>query len=189
MPNWAHLSAVSEPTWSCLTPIHSSPFEIFVPRGGPSATAESTTPQRSGKVSAFSPDTAVDQHCMTSETRAVAHDVLLKIYRDVVKTRIFEARVVSLNRQGKISIYATSEGEEAIAVAAAAAMGEHDWLFPDYRSSGALFARGVSMAAYMSQLLGTGRDLSKGRQMPTHYASRELKIASVSTPVGNGIAH
>src|SRR5207248_10013299 len=38
-------------------------------------------------------------------------------------------------------------------------------------------------------LLGTSRDSSKGRQMPTHYASRELRIASVSTPVGNNIVH
>jgi TPP-dependent pyruvate/acetoin dehydrogenase alpha subunit len=126
---------------------------------------------------------------MSSETRAHAHHDLIKIYRLLVQTRLFEARVVALNRQGKISIYATSEGEEAIAVAAASAMGPGDWLFPDYRSTGALFARGVSMSAYLSQLLGTGCDLSKGRQMPTHYASRDLRVASVSTPVGNGIVH
>jgi len=68
-------------------------------------------------------------------------------------------------------------------------MHETDWLFPDYRSTGALFARGVRMEAYLSQLMGTGQDLSKGRQMPTHYASRDLRIASVSTPVGNNIVH
>ncbi len=45
------------------------------------------------------------------------------------------------------------------------------------------------MSDYLSQILGTGRDSSKGRQMPTHIASRELRIASVSTPVGNGIVH
>jgi 2-oxoisovalerate dehydrogenase E1 component alpha subunit len=66
---------------------------------------------------------------------------------------------------------------------------DEDWLFPDYRSTGALFARGVSLEAYLSQLLATERDSSKGRQMPTHYASREQKIASVSTPVGNNIVH
>lgn len=93
------------------------------------------------------------------------------------------------HRQGKISIYATSEGEEAVAVGAGSAIGEHDWLFPDYRCAGALFSRGVSMSMYLSQLLGTARDSNKGRQMPTHIASRELRIASVSTPVGNGIPH
>src|SRR5215475_9875190 len=112
-----------------------------------------------------------------------------QIYRILIQTRLFEMRIVALHRQGQISIYATSEGEEAIAVASTLAMQEGDWLFPDYRSTGALFAKGVSMSAYLSQLLGTCRDSSKGRQMPTHYASRDLRIASVSTPVGNNIAH
>src|SRR5262245_52309864 len=107
----------------------------------------------------------------------------------MVQTRLFEARMVALHRMGQISIYATSEGEESLAVASTAALADGDWLFPDYRSAGALFARGVSMSAYLSQILGTGRDSSKGRQMPTHIASRELRIASVSTPVGNGIVH
>jgi TPP-dependent pyruvate/acetoin dehydrogenase alpha subunit len=111
------------------------------------------------------------------------------IYRTLVQTRLFESRIVVLHRQGQISIFATSEGEEAIAVASAAALKREDWLFPDYRSTGALFARGVSLEAYLSQLLGTAGDSSKGRQMPTHYASREQKIASVSTPVGNNIVH
>jgi len=51
------------------------------------------------------------------------------MYRTLVLTRIFEARVVALHRKGSISIYATSEGEEAIAVGSAFAMEERDWLF------------------------------------------------------------
>lgn len=97
--------------------------------------------------------------------------------------------MIALHRHGKISIYATSEGEEAAAVASASALAVGDWLFPDYRSTGALFARGVSMSMFLSQLMGTGNDSSKGRQMPTHLASPQLRIASVSTPVGNGIVH
>jgi TPP-dependent pyruvate/acetoin dehydrogenase alpha subunit len=68
-------------------------------------------------------------------------------------------------------------------------MRKDDWLFPDYRCAGALFTRGVSVREYLAQLLGTSADSSKGRQMPTHYASRSQRIASVSTPVGNSIVH
>jgi TPP-dependent pyruvate/acetoin dehydrogenase alpha subunit len=126
---------------------------------------------------------------MRAEARSPSAEVLLNIYRTLVQTRLFDARIVGLHRQGKISVYATSEGEEAIAVAATFAVKPTDWLFPDYRCPGALFARGVSMSTLLSQLLGTASDSSKGRQMPTHLASRELKIASVSTPVGNNIVH
>jgi pyruvate dehydrogenase E1 component alpha subunit len=107
----------------------------------------------------------------------------------MLMTRLFETRVIGLQRQGKISVYATSEGEEAIGAAAASALGPEDWLFPDYRCAGSLFARGVTTDEYLAQLLGTGADSSKGRQMPTHIASRPLRIASVSTPVGNSIVH
>jgi TPP-dependent pyruvate/acetoin dehydrogenase alpha subunit len=114
---------------------------------------------------------------------------LLKIYRTMLLTRLFDARVVALNRQGRIAVYATSEGEEGIGAGAVCALNSRDWLFPDYRNAAALFARGVSVADYLAQLLGTNADSSKGRQMPTHYASRDLQIASVSTPVGNSIVH
>ncbi len=126
---------------------------------------------------------------MTAEAQAVSTGILLRIYRTVVQTRLFEARVIALHRHGKISIYASSEGEEAGAVACASALADGDCLFPDYRSTGALFARGVPMGAFLSQLMGTGNDSSKGRQMPTHIASKQLRIGSVSTPVGNGIVH
>lgn len=116
-------------------------------------------------------------------------DVLLTIYRTMVATRLFEARVVALHRQGRVSVYATSEGEEAIGGSAASALAASDWLFPDYRSAAALFARGVSPAEYLAQVIGTSEDSSKGRQMPTHLASKRLRIASVSTPVGNSIVH
>ncbi|MBI4473277.1 MAG: thiamine pyrophosphate-dependent dehydrogenase E1 component subunit alpha [Acidobacteria bacterium] len=119
----------------------------------------------------------------------MTNEILIRIYRAMLLTRLFEARVIALQRQGKVSVYATSEGEEAIGTAAVSALAEGDWLFPDYRSAGALFARGVTIDTYLAQLLGTAHDSSKGRQMPTHYASLEQRIASVSTPVGNNIVH
>ena len=114
---------------------------------------------------------------------------LLALYRQMVQTRLFDAEMIRLHRQGRVSIYSSSEGEEAIAVAAAMTLSEEDWLFPDYRVSGALFERGVPIEELLAQLFGTSKDLSKGRQIPTHYGSRQRHIASISSPVGNGIAH
>jgi pyruvate dehydrogenase E1 component alpha subunit len=114
---------------------------------------------------------------------------LLDAYRLMVQTRSFEAEVIRLHRQGRVSIYSSSEGEEALAIAAAMTLSEEDWLFPDYRVAGALFQRGVPMVEFLAQLFGTGRDVSKGRQIPTHYGCRRRRISSISSPVGNGIAH
>ena len=114
---------------------------------------------------------------------------LLAMYRVMLQTRLFDTEVIRLHRQGRVSIYSSSEGEEALAVAAASTLSQSDWLFPDYRVSGALFQRGVPMTEFLAQIFGTSKDLSKGRQIPTHYASRRRHIASISSPVGNGIAH
>jgi pyruvate dehydrogenase E1 component alpha subunit/2-oxoisovalerate dehydrogenase E1 component alpha subunit len=97
--------------------------------------------------------------------------------------------VIALHRQGRLGIYGSSEGEEAIAVAAAMALQAPDWIFPDYRVPGAQFVRGVPMREFLAQLFGTGEDLSKGRQLPTHHGSRKLHIASIASPVGNGTPH
>lgn len=67
------------------------------------------------------------------------------MYRRMVQTRLFDAEVIRMHRQGRVSIYSSSEGEEALAVAAAMTLSEEDWLFPDYRVAGALFERGVPM--------------------------------------------
>ena len=122
-------------------------------------------------------------------TPPLGDERLVEMYRLIVQTRLFDAQVISLHRQGRVGIYGSSEGEEALAVAAAAALSEGDWLFPDYRVPGALFQRGVRMREFLAQLFGTSEDLSKGRQLPTHHGSRELRIASISSPVGNGVPH
>ncbi len=84
----------------------------------------------------------------------------LELYRLLVQTRMFDAQAISLHRQGRIGIYGSSEGEEALAVAAAMTLSTQDWLFPDYRVPGALFQRGVRMQEFLAQLFGTSEDLS-----------------------------
>src|SRR2546422_947971 len=79
---------------------------------------------------------------MSTEAHAVSSEVLLRIYRTVVQTRLFEARVIALHRHGKISIYASSEGEEAVAVACTSAL----VLFGDGATSSDGFHAGLNIA-------------------------------------------
>ena len=43
-------------------------------------------------------------------------DELVGLYRMMVQTRVFDARVIALHRQGRVGIYGSSEGEEGIAI-------------------------------------------------------------------------
>jgi 2-oxoisovalerate dehydrogenase E1 component alpha subunit len=61
--------------------------------------------------------------------------------RTMMKTRIFDARMVIGQRQKKMSFYMTSLGEEAIGTAHALALKDGDMCFPTYRQQSLLMAR------------------------------------------------
>ena len=102
----------------------------------------------------------------------------------MMKLRIFDDRMLKMQRTGKLSFYMRSLGEEAIAIAQTMALEEQDWIFPSYRQPGAQFVRGRDMVSMICHCIGNELDNVKGRQMPVHYTYREGRYISVSSPVG-----
>ncbi|MBX3181290.1 MAG: pyruvate dehydrogenase (acetyl-transferring) E1 component subunit alpha [Polyangiaceae bacterium] len=111
-------------------------------------------------------------------------DEVLRIYRQMVQTRIIDERLVTLQRQGRIGFHIGSLGEEAAIIGSAYAMREEDWLFPCYREFGAALLRGLPLQRYIDNMFGNANDPVKGRQMPDHYTCREAHWGSVSSPIG-----
>jgi 2-oxoisovalerate dehydrogenase E1 component alpha subunit len=100
--------------------------------------------------------------------------------RHMLLTRLFDDRMHRAQRQGRITFYIKSTGEEAVAVAANMALRPSDMLFPSYRVQGCYIARGLSLVDLMCQLLSNTRDMCKGRQLPVMYHSREGNLFSIS---------
>lgn len=100
--------------------------------------------------------------------------------RAMLKTRIFDARMLIAQRQKKISFYMQCLGEEAISVAHALALDEGDMCFPTYRQQGLLMAREVPLVELICQLLSNQRDPLKGRQLPVLYSVRKAGFFSIS---------
>jgi 2-oxoisovalerate dehydrogenase E1 component alpha subunit len=98
----------------------------------------------------------------------------------MLKTRIFDARMLIAQRQKKMSFYIQSLGEEAIAVAHAFALDPDDMCFPTYRQQGILIARGYPLFDMICQLLSNERDPIKGRQLPVMYSSKSHGFFSIS---------
>lgn len=69
---------------------------------------------------------------------------LVEMYRALVRTRTFDARAIALQRTGRLGTYASSLGQEAVAVGLAAAMRRDDVLVPSFREHGAQLWRGVT---------------------------------------------
>jgi 2-oxoisovalerate dehydrogenase E1 component alpha subunit len=100
--------------------------------------------------------------------------------RHMMLTRVFDDRMHRAQRQGKITFYMKSTGEEAVSVAQCMAMRPSDMLFPSYRNQGLQIVRGRKLVDLMCQLLSNSRDMCKGRQLPVMYHSVEGNLFSIS---------
>ena len=69
---------------------------------------------------------------------------VLKLYRTIVLTRTFDAKAIALQRTGRLGTYASSLGQEAVSVGAAAAMRPDDVFVPNFREHGGQLWRGVT---------------------------------------------
>jgi 2-oxoisovalerate dehydrogenase E1 component alpha subunit len=111
-------------------------------------------------------------------------ETLRKMLRDMVTVRIFDDRMYRAQRQGKTSFYMKATGEEAIAVAAAAALDRDDMHFPTYRQQGLLIARGYPLIEMMNQIYSNRGDKLKGRQLPIMYSDKAHGFFSISGNLG-----
>jgi 2-oxoisovalerate dehydrogenase E1 component alpha subunit len=100
--------------------------------------------------------------------------------RHMVLTRIFDDRMHRAQRQGKITFYIKSTGEEAVSVAQCMALRPSDMLFPAYRNQGLQITRGRKLVDLMNQLLSNTGDMCKGRQLPVMYHWVEGNLFSIS---------
>jgi Pyruvate/2-oxoglutarate dehydrogenase complex, dehydrogenase (E1) component, eukaryotic type, alpha subunit len=98
----------------------------------------------------------------------------------MIKTRLFDARMLIAQRQKKISFYMQCLGEEAIGTGQALALEDGDMCFPSYRQQNILIAKGVPLVDMMCQLYSNERDPLKGRQLPVMYSMREKGFFSIS---------
>ena len=98
----------------------------------------------------------------------------------MLKTRVFDARMLIAQRQKKMSFYMQSLGEEAIGSAHAMALNTDDMCFPSYRQQSILMAREVSLVEMICQLMSNERDPLKGRQLPVMYSVRRAGFFSIS---------
>ncbi|MEU1886836.1 pyruvate dehydrogenase (acetyl-transferring) E1 component subunit alpha [Micromonospora rifamycinica] len=80
--------------------------------------------------------------------------VLCEMYRRMVVGRRFDAQATALTKQGRLAVYPSSRGQEACQVGAVLALRDDDWVFPTYRESMALTARGIDPVEVLTLLRG-----------------------------------
>ncbi|WP_030738708.1 pyruvate dehydrogenase (acetyl-transferring) E1 component subunit alpha [Streptomyces sp. NRRL S-31] len=116
-----------------------------------------------------------------TESAAKADPGLLRrLYAELVRGRRYNAQATALTKQGRLAVYPSSTGQEACEIAAALALEERDWLFPSYRDTLAVVARGVDPAEALTLLRG---DWHNGYDPYAH------RVAPLSTPLATQLPH
>ncbi|VAW58589.1 Branched-chain alpha-keto acid dehydrogenase, E1 component, alpha subunit [hydrothermal vent metagenome] len=85
---------------------------------------------------------------------------LLKLYRNMLTSRLFDSKAIALQRTGRLGTYASTLGQEALPTAAGYAMAREDVLAPMYREYAALFVRGVSISEILLYWGGDERGMA-----------------------------
>uniref|UniRef100_A0AAV1UEE2 2-oxoisovalerate dehydrogenase subunit alpha n=1 Tax=Peronospora matthiolae TaxID=2874970 RepID=A0AAV1UEE2_9STRA len=106
-----------------------------------------------------------------------------KIYSQMIRLNTMDNILYDAQRQGRISFYMTSFGEEAISFGSASALQLRDMVFAQYREPGVLMWRGFSLQEFADQCFGNKDGHGKGRQMPVHYGSKQLNHQTISSPL------
>ena len=107
-------------------------------------------------------------------------DLLRSMYQWMVKTRLFDAKAIAMQRTGQLGTYASSLGQEAYSVAMGLAMRREDCLAPYYRDHAAQLIRGVSEAEIL-QFWGGSEQGSNFKHAPQHDFTSCIPIATQVT--------
>jgi pyruvate dehydrogenase E1 component alpha subunit/2-oxoisovalerate dehydrogenase E1 component alpha subunit len=112
-----------------------------------------------------------------------------KLFEGMVRIRVTDARMMALQRQGRIGFYGEATGQEAAVVGSAAASEPQDWIVPALREAGVGLYRGMTLDSYLAQIFGNALDPSKGRQLPCHPCDRAHNYVVMSSCVSTQIPH
>ena len=120
---------------------------------------------------------------------AIPTEDLVRLYRHLVKMRVLDQRMLSLQRQGRIGFYGTATGQEAAITGSAYALRPTDWVFPALREMGVSLWRGTTVKEMVCQLMGNIGDVLIGRQMPCHFSDRKVLSVAWSSCIATQLPH
>jgi 2-oxoisovalerate dehydrogenase E1 component alpha subunit len=113
-------------------------------------------------------------------------EVLLRLHRQMVLGRRFDTQATALTKQGRLAVYPSARGQEASEIGAVAALRPQDWLFPTYRDSMAVVARGVDPVEVLTLLRG---DWHCGYDPYAQRVAPQCTPLATNAPHAVGVAH
>lgn len=116
----------------------------------------------------------------------LSDDQLLTLYRAMLRSRLFDERMIRLQRQGRIGTYGPGIGQEAAMMGPAFWLTRDDWLVPSFREGAAMFHRGWPMETIILWWAG----YEEGAVAPEGVNDLPIQVPVASqTQTASGIAY
>ena len=121
---------------------------------------------------------------LTFDSSTYTGDQLIHLYRQLLRPRLIEEKMLLLLRQGKITKWFSGIGQEAIAVGCAEALHPDEYIFTLHRNLGVFTSRQVPLLALFSQWQGKATGFTKGRDRSFHFGIPEYHIIGMISHLG-----
>lgn len=122
---------------------------------------------------------------MNFNAQNLDRETLVELYRQMVLPRTIEEKMLIALRQGKISKWFSSWGQEATSVGAALAMDASEYILTMHRNLGVFTARELPLQRLFSQFQGKMNGFTKGRDRSFHFGTQEFRIIGMISHLGS----
>lgn len=121
---------------------------------------------------------------LMTPTEVMNHPLPPELLQDFLQTRAIEEKMLIYLRQGKISKWFSSFGQEAISVAAVHALKKDEYICTMHRNLGVFVAREVQLERLFAQFQGKPEGFTKGRDRSFHFGSKDHHIVGMISHLG-----
>jgi 2-oxoisovalerate dehydrogenase E1 component len=121
---------------------------------------------------------------MQFNKKSYSNEVLLNLYKGMLKPRMIEEKMLILLRQGQVSKWFSGMGQEAISVGVTQALRTDEYILPLHRNLGVWTNRNMPFNKLFSQWQGKLNGYSKGRERSFHFGNNEHHIVGMISHLG-----